>query len=328
VAMELLRAAGIEVTVANNGREAVKAVKESHYEAVLMDIQMPEMNGFEATEEIRKSNRFKNLPIIAMTAHAMTGDRERSLDAGMNDHVTKPIDPEILFSTLAKWVGPEKQEVAREERTKKEESEEIPSHLPGISVKAGLARVAGNSKLYRRLLGRFGNETQEVDQEIRQAIQLGDQEQALALVHSVKGVAGNLGADELSQEAAHLEKSLKGRDLKSSESALKAFGERLKEVIDSIGRLETTAMDSTDSYVASASEIDRPAVEKLLREMLEYLETNLSEVFKRLDALEGLLKSSPARKELRNLQNHLDLFELDNVRVDLENISQRMDIIL
>jgi histidyl-tRNA synthetase len=86
--------------------------------------------------------------------------------------------------------------------------------------------------------------------------------------------------------------------------------------------------DSTDSYVASASEIDRPAVENLLREMLEILETNLSEVFKRFDALEGLLKSSPARKELRKLQNHLDLFELDNVRIDLENISRGLNILL
>ena len=82
------------------------------YDAVLMDIQMPVMGGFEATREIRKDERFKELPVIAMTAHAMAGDREKSLAAGMNDHVTKPIDPDELFSTLVRWIKPGEREVS------------------------------------------------------------------------------------------------------------------------------------------------------------------------------------------------------------------------
>ncbi len=105
VATELLEKAGMIVTIANNGREAVKAVFTSDFELVLMDIQMPEMDGFEATHRIRESGKeFENLPIIAMTAHAMAGDREKSLHAGMNDHLTKPINPAHLNSALVRWI--------------------------------------------------------------------------------------------------------------------------------------------------------------------------------------------------------------------------------
>ncbi len=106
VAEEILQQAGLVVRIANNGKEAVEMVKAGKFDVVLMDIQMPVMGGFEATQEIRRDERFKDLPIIAMTAHAMAGDREKSIEAGMNDHVTKPIDPDQLISALVKWIKP------------------------------------------------------------------------------------------------------------------------------------------------------------------------------------------------------------------------------
>ncbi|GHT45440.1 hypothetical protein FACS189454_04930 [Planctomycetales bacterium] len=104
VAMELLRIEGFNVSVANNGKEAVDLLHQQHFDIVLMDIQMPEMDGFEAAKLIRSEPQFNNVPILAMTAHAMTGDRELSLEAGMNDHITKPIEPKILYAALAKWI--------------------------------------------------------------------------------------------------------------------------------------------------------------------------------------------------------------------------------
>jgi two-component system sensor histidine kinase/response regulator len=106
VAKEILEGAGLIITLAADGQEGVNAVKEKNYDAVLMDVQMPIMDGYTATREIRKDERFKDLPIIAMTAHAMAGDEEKSLEAGMSDHVAKPIDPDKLFSTLQKWIKP------------------------------------------------------------------------------------------------------------------------------------------------------------------------------------------------------------------------------
>ena len=110
VAEEILQQAGLVVRIANNGKEAVEMVRAGNFDVVLMDIQMPVMGGFEATQEIRRDERFKDLPIIAMTAHAMAGDREKSIEAGMNDHVTKPIDPDQLISALVKWIKPGKRE--------------------------------------------------------------------------------------------------------------------------------------------------------------------------------------------------------------------------
>ena len=110
-AQELLEGVGFEVTIANNGREAVNAVQAEEFDAVLMDVQMPEMDGYQATSEIRKHERFRDLPIIAMTAHAMAGDKEKSLAAGMNDHITKPINPDHLFSTLFAWIKPCKRDM-------------------------------------------------------------------------------------------------------------------------------------------------------------------------------------------------------------------------
>jgi two-component system sensor histidine kinase/response regulator len=102
VAKEILEGAGLNVTLANDGQEAVNAVKENNYDVVLMDVQMPVMDGYTATREIRKDGRFKELPIIAMTAHAMAGDREKSIEAGMNDHVAKPIDTEGIVQHAGK----------------------------------------------------------------------------------------------------------------------------------------------------------------------------------------------------------------------------------
>src|SRR5690606_2793428 len=104
VALELLEEISVDVDVAVNGVEAIQKVQQNFYDLVLMDIQMPEMDGMRATRTLRSDSRYQQLPIIAMTAHAMAGDRELSLAAGMNDHITKPLDPEPLYAALARWL--------------------------------------------------------------------------------------------------------------------------------------------------------------------------------------------------------------------------------
>jgi CheY-like chemotaxis protein len=105
IAVELLSAKGVQTDIANNGLEAVAALEKKPYDVVLMDIQMPEMDGLAATARIRALPAYRDLPIIAMTAHAMAGDREISLEGGMNDHLTKPIEPDLLYAALEKWGG-------------------------------------------------------------------------------------------------------------------------------------------------------------------------------------------------------------------------------
>lgn len=234
VASEILSKAGLVVTVANNGREGVEAATGKRYDLVLMDIQMPDMDGFEATRQIRKAG-IRELPIVAMTANAMAGDRERSLEAGMNDHVTKPIDPEELFSALLRWIKPGERKIpeAAPESSGRDAAQrpELPE-IPGIDTRAGLGRVCGNAGLYYELLGKFIRDQGQSGTEIGEALGKGDNELAQRLAHTVKGTSGNLGATELASLAGRLEGAIAKKE--PTEEALESFRKALLRTIDSI----------------------------------------------------------------------------------------------
>ena len=143
VAMEFLAGAGLNVSLANNGQEGVNAVQANRYDAVLMDVQMPVMDGYTATSHIRRDPRFKDLPIIAMTAHAMTGDEEKSMAAGMNDHVTKPIDPAQLLATLARWIAPRELSPSKKRHPAAAHEKAPTEPLPGSPVPPAHAPLPG-----------------------------------------------------------------------------------------------------------------------------------------------------------------------------------------
>jgi CheY-like chemotaxis protein len=235
VAGEILEGAGLKVTLANDGQEAVNAVKENEYDAILMDVQMPVMDGYTATKRIRKweggmrnkigkdsdfKSEIRNVPIIAMTAHAMAGDEGKSLESGMNGHVTKPIDPDQLFATLQKWIQPsEKRAQVQQPEVPVErleagkmvpEEDELPESLPGFYFAAGLERLMGNKRLYRKLLVDFGTKYIKTASDIREALDSKDFEKVHSLVHNLKGLAGNLEATDLQAAAMNLEKLVKG----------------------------------------------------------------------------------------------------------------------
>ncbi|HEY6304207.1 MAG TPA: response regulator [Terriglobales bacterium] len=224
VATELLESAGAIVTIANHGGEAVKVLTEGGqappFEVVFMDLQMPVMDGFTATKLLRRDPCLKNLPIIAMTAHALAEERQRCLDAGMNDHVSKPIDPDVLFSTLLRWAKPRPSHAVESQapipaRTTpaKTVDEVILPEIAGINMADGLKRVAGNRRLYRDLLGKFVTKEGNAAARISTAIESGDVKLAERIVHTVKGVAGNLGITEVQSAAQKLEKAIReGQD--------------------------------------------------------------------------------------------------------------------
>jgi len=217
IAKELLESAGATVTIADHGGIAVKLLQDGPqpppFDIVLMDLQMPEMDGHTATRLLRSDARFKDLPILAMTAHALVEERQRCLEAGMNDHVTKPIDPDALFAALRRWVKPREIAEANAAPTKTAEARavELPG-IPGVNVADGLNRVAGNRRLYRSLLEQFCEKQAGVGQQIGEAIQCGDRATAERLAHTLKGVSGNLGIAGLQQLAARLERGIRGGD--------------------------------------------------------------------------------------------------------------------
>jgi PAS domain S-box-containing protein len=287
VASEILQGAGLNVSLADNGQEAITAIEQNEYDAVLMDVQMPVMDGYTATRKIREweseislrraqssrsqksadrkkgsdlSPQPSQLPIIAMTAHAMAGDAEKSLAAGMSDHITKPIDPQQLFVTLGKWIQPtnkglppELPKSAPPENTapgKASEKTGFPESLPGFDLQDGLNRLQGNKKLYRRLLQDLAVKYAGTADDIRQALDAEDFEQAHSLVHNLKGLAGNLAATDLQGTAAEMEKFVKG-GLKPGVSNQKlnhAFAElknTLQAAIDAVQILGPSATEKS-----------------------------------------------------------------------------------
>ncbi|MGD8993156.1 MAG: response regulator, partial [Desulfobacterales bacterium] len=239
LARELLEGVGLVVTIANNGKEAVSVVQEKKFDGVLMDVQMPIMDGYKATLEIRKHERYKDLPIVAITSHAMTGDKEKSLKAGMNDHITKPINPDQLFSTLLSWIKPDKRAVPddilvkRRKKTAKR-AERLPRKMTGIDVQTGLVRVGGNQSLYLDLLAKFHRDYADATSRLKSALHNGEHELAQRLVHTVKGVSGSIGALDLNNAAAEMETAI-GKEFASDiEDQLEQFETELNIVLDSI----------------------------------------------------------------------------------------------
>ncbi|MES2320270.1 MAG: response regulator [Pseudomonadota bacterium] len=203
LAVDILAGLGMRVSVAGNGRAALERMAVEHFDVVLMDCQMPVMDGYEATRLIRAQARFAHLPILAMTANAMSGDRERCLEAGMNEHISKPIDQDALALTLAHWL--------------------LPSETPGdggaapqygllraagVDVDFGLGRLHGNDIAYRKLMQQVQAMQARFGQQVRDALERGEAERARRLVHNLRGIAANLGAGELASAAAQLEQAI------------------------------------------------------------------------------------------------------------------------
>ncbi|WP_417788689.1 response regulator [Terasakiella pusilla] len=217
VGQEILQSAGILVDMAENGKEAsdmiLKEANTQYYDAILMDIQMPEMDGYEATGVIRSDARFKQLPIIAMTAHAMRSEHNKCLAAGMNDHLTKPVEPDQLFETLAKWIKASAHKTERATDTvlpnpHQHDPNLLPVKMDGIDLEGGLDRLGGNSKLYRELLEIFRRDRSGLVGEIKQALNDNDIENARMLSHSIKGVAGAIAANDIFVASRDLEEAL------------------------------------------------------------------------------------------------------------------------
>ncbi|MFO7963231.1 MAG: response regulator [Desulfobacterales bacterium] len=266
VAKEILAAAGVEASLANNGREAVDAIKMRPFDAVLMDVQMPVMDGYTATRAIRRDVRFRQLPIIAMTAHAMAGDHEKSIEAGMDDHITKPIDPEKLYSVLARWVRsyspPVKPAPISSDIDDNADAEPamsttgkqyIPASLDGFDLSEGLKRLQGNKALYRQLLVQFADHYTGKSDDIRKALDAGNYQLAHQVAHDIKGLAGNLAAVDLQGAAEELVDLVKHASRENPprpdalEKAFSSFKTEMDHALRSARHLKETTFETVPS---------------------------------------------------------------------------------
>ena len=238
IGCELLESLGITVDTADNGARALKKLLEDAtiYDIVLMDVQMPEMDGLEATRRLRASKRLPDLPIIAMTAHALDSERQRCLAAGMNDFLTKPIDPELLQHMLSRWQPKQasSNHAQIQETTSMTSTDGFPD-LPGIDKAEGLKRMMNKATLYEKVLRDFYARFKDEPTLIRAALATGDFSTAERRAHSTKGLAGTIGALGLQNAAKVLEDALHAGEM-PSESIFGQFEGELGIVIESIAR--------------------------------------------------------------------------------------------
>ena len=241
VASEILERAGVQVDLADSGAEALRMVDATTYDAVLMDIQMPEMDGYQATQRMRAQERHAGLPVIAMTAHAMSGYRERCLAMGMNDYVTKPVDPANLFATLAKWIPARDQidsdsttTVAQQQQKNKLAENNFPA-VEGIDMTLAMSRLGGNHALLLRLLRLFKDDFGGSLAQINAAIENDDLDHAALLVHKLKGAAGNLAARDLHLMAGEVEYHLLAHKRSALTQLMPAFTQAFDQVMAHAG---------------------------------------------------------------------------------------------
>ena len=320
VAGELLQQAGMAVTTAWDGKEALQRIHSESYDLVLMDVQMPEMDGLEATRRIREAGY--SVPILATTAHAMDGDAQKSLDAGMNDHLTKPLDPKQLNQALIQWIAPK--ESASSPQTGTDQGRETTGDLPeldGLDTAQGLQNVGGSIKLYVKLLREFPGKNAETGRNIRAALKAGQKEEAVRIAHSVKGASGSLGATHLQEAARNLENGLReSRDEEELERILSRFETALQSLCQGLDRFHSSEPRDTAGEEADLEQmaylIDR------LRELIQEGDVEAEDV---LEELHAALSGAGFDAQLNTLREHIADVEFDKAKTVLEELASRVD---
>jgi PAS domain S-box-containing protein len=332
LAVELLQDAGIAVEVANNGREAVDKLLGPEtgpsYDMVLMDIQMPEMDGYEATALIRADSRFAALPIIAMTAHAMVEETQKILAAGMNAHVTKPINPEQMFESISRYYTPKaglQPRMTMSSGNGKRDEIEIPA-ISGVDIAGGLKRVAGNTKLYMNFLRKFSEGQKDAPLRIEEALNAGNRTLAERLAHTVKGVAGNIGAGEVQEVAAELELAIrKNRSSKSIREINKRFAEFLAQLIENLRKALDNIQKEAENKPSAIS--DPTAIKPIFTKLVALLQANDSEAVDYFESVQHDLITALPHDDLEKIKKLIADYELEDALNMLLPVMTKFNIV-
>jgi len=322
VALGLLEDARLSIAQAENGQLAVEMVEKNDYDLVLMDMQMPVLDGLAATKMIRLNPRLRSLPIVAMTANAMAGDREKCLQAGMNDHLTKPIDPRKLLEALLRWIPARAAAAAAAPGGSPFSLPGLSSGapvVPGIDTAKALQRAGGNRKRYESLLALFANSQSNEVSKIRSALAANDSETAQRLAHSLKGAAANLGATRLAESAAKVESRMRLKQSASTE--LEVLAQTLDTTIAAIRSSLPAELAAPNAATADAATVAGSLTR--LKKLLEADEGEASDFI--LNARPQLLKVLTA-SEIDALTGQVGNFAYSDALQSLSRIAARLSL--
>ncbi|WP_130471186.1 response regulator [Candidatus Magnetaquicoccus inordinatus] len=329
IAKEILDQVGIKADVAVNGRQAIEMIARQHYDCVLMDIQMPVMDGLEACRVLRQLPEGQQLPIVAMTAHGMHGDRERSLAAGMNDHIIKPLDPERLYQVMLRLItlpGVDGGEASASDSTGAGSAlaaERDDNGLEALDWQAGIRRIGGNEQLYRQIVRRFLLGQKETTQQLRTALMLGDRITARRLVHGVRGLAAGIGALPLSSLAGELEQAIV--DELESPVLVNQFIQSLSGVLQLLSALMTEEESPSCSIPDRMDNLTEVDVQAILAQMYDDLDGDFNAARRSLEQLLPLLQrrgTDPAL--LSQLILQMTEFETERVQQIIIELLEQM----
>jgi PAS domain S-box-containing protein len=333
VARGILERWGVNLDIASNGAVAVQMLSSSvaRYDAVLMDLQMPVMDGIEATRTIRATGKYKDVPIIAMTASAMTDDKDRCFAAGMNDHVTKPIDVAELFSALLRWFKPGSEipdgsitEAALCEKT----GICFPEDTPGIDLDKAIKRL-GSRQILVTVLKEFRRLHSEDDRIIREAVEKGSMLIAKRVAHTLKGLARTVGAEDTGAAAANIEDALaKGSSQEDHASLIEDLSEKLAELNRTLGFIDDISMDDFLSISSESKEDanDPEVIAGILRELSYNLEMNNLEACTVFRKLKCMLVSEALNAHLEKLERNVESLNFREANIVLAVIAERLNI--
>jgi signal transduction histidine kinase/DNA-binding response OmpR family regulator/HPt (histidine-containing phosphotransfer) domain-containing protein len=325
VAIGLLEDAPVTVSAADNGEVAIRMLHESKYDMVLMDMQMPVMDGLAATYAIRQDSQFKDLPIIAMTANAMAGDREKCLKAGMNDHLAKPIDPDKLFDALLRWIPGRTAApnvvlapVVTEQRPP---ADSASLEIPGIDTQTALKRTGGNRQRYVSLLRKFADSQAGAVGEIRAALNAQDTATAQRIAHSLKGAAGNLGANALATAAGSAEVAIK-----TQSEVEPALVEMERTLFAAVGAIQKTLPSAEKVESTMSGNGDPSVVLQPLSRLQKLLEADDSEAAEFMLEAQGSFSAVLSRTEIETLTRMVSDFDYESALHAVSGIADRLSL--
>jgi two-component system sensor histidine kinase/response regulator len=326
IVVEILALNEIKVDIAVNGKEALEKVTEKCYDLVLMDMQMPIMGGVEATENIRELDNRNSMPIVAMTANAMESDKKLCLEAGMNDHIAKPISPDDLIEQMDKWITNvkiKKSSVVEQGNINSAE-QGLPDELPGLAVKNGIKRVGNKLEIYLKVIPLFAEKTTVYYGSLKKAIAENDVEAALVVTHSLKGVAGTIEANGVVDICDQMDLDLHKGEIKKLDPILNDLKAEFDKVADSIKTLFRITSNNNDSGEISTENqeptFDSNEVIKQLRIVATLSEHGDLKAINEIEKIQDILESSYLEKEGVACLNFIRKYEFRSASESIYNL--------